>query len=60
MLTPPPSPPLAPQIHGWLMAVGWGVLIPCGIATARSFKDVKGRWFLVHRRAAWSRLCVGG
>ena len=29
------------HIHGWLMAVCWGVLIPLGAIVARNFKDLQ-------------------
>ncbi|KAL4443838.1 hypothetical protein ABPG75_011575 [Micractinium tetrahymenae] len=35
--------------HGWLMAIGWGVLIPLGIVTARHGKRWDPLWFHVHR-----------
>ncbi len=37
------------QAHGWLAAVGWGVLVPGGIVMARSFKDLDRTWFHLHR-----------
>ncbi|PRW60222.1 Ferric-chelate reductase 1 [Chlorella sorokiniana] len=35
--------------HGWLAAIGWGVLVPAGIVMARSFKDLDRTWFHLHR-----------
>ena len=35
--------------HGWLMAVGWGLLIPVGILVARHGKDWDPLWFHLHR-----------
>lgn len=35
--------------HNWLMVIGWGVLIPIGIITARYFKHKGSWWFHVHR-----------
>lgn len=35
--------------HGWLMAVGWGLLIPLGILVARHGKDWDPLWFHLHR-----------
>lgn len=43
------------QAHGWLMVVGWGVLIPLGILTARHAKRWDPLWFHVHR---WAMLCL--
>jgi hypothetical protein len=53
-------PNLIMQAHGWLMAVGWGLLIPLGILTARHGKEFKPPlWFHLHRCdviVAWQRL----
>lgn len=37
------------QIHGWLMAISWGVLVPVGLIFARNFKELGPTWFHVHR-----------
>ena len=42
-----------------LAVIGWGVLIPCGIVFARSFKDADPLWFHLHR-AIMVRRCQGG
>ncbi|KAL4443841.1 hypothetical protein ABPG75_011578 [Micractinium tetrahymenae] len=40
----------AASAHGWLAAIGWGVLVPSGIVMARSFKDARPPlWFHLHR-----------
>lgn len=42
----------ARRAHMWLMAIGWGLLIPLGIVGARMKKtllDAKGSWFQIHR-----------
>lgn len=45
-----PSPPALVQAHGWLMAVGFGLLIPLGIVVARHGKGVRPPlWFHAHR-----------
>ena len=46
---PIPVSLLYPQVHAWLAAIGWGVLVPCGIVSARSFKSLGARWFHLHR-----------
>lgn len=35
--------------HGWLAAIGWGVMVPLGIVLARSFKEWDPKWFHAHR-----------
>ena len=38
-------------IHGALMFLGWGVLIPTGVTVARTMKHMDPAWFNVHRGA---------
>ena len=41
---------LASRIHGALMLVGWGIMLPSGVLVARLFKHrPDGWWFKVHR-----------
>lgn len=35
--------------HGWMAAIGWGVMVPLGIVLARSFKEWDPKWFHAHR-----------
>lgn len=37
-------------VHAWLMTIGWGVLIPLGVLTARFLKSKPNKlWFKLHR-----------
>ena len=39
------------QVHGWLMCISWGCLIPLGVVIA-CFRTVRGSdswWFHLHR-----------
>ena len=49
--THPPTCFTAPltQAHGWLMAVSWGLLIPCSILLAHTAKGWGKWWFHLHR-----------
>ena len=38
-------------IHGALMFLGWGVLIPAGVTVARTMKHMDPTWFNIHRGA---------
>ncbi|KAI8866294.1 hypothetical protein GQ42DRAFT_77198 [Ramicandelaber brevisporus] len=47
--------------HAWLMFIGWGVLVPLAIFSARFARpfDTKLRWFQVHRAAnTLGLLCI--
>ncbi|KAL4422108.1 hypothetical protein ABPG77_003393 [Micractinium sp. CCAP 211/92] len=35
--------------HIWLLIIGWGVCIPCGVVVARCLKGLDPLWFHVHR-----------
>eukprot|EP00891_Asterochloris_glomerata_P006476 jgi/Astpho2/6476/Aster-x0732 len=36
------------QVHGILVTVGWGIVLPIGIWVARSFKTLDPWWFMGH------------
>jgi len=53
----------ARKAHMWLMAIGWGLLVPCGVVSVRAKKSaLPHAWFKVHRAAmTLGYLCgVGG
>ena len=37
------------QVHGILMVVGFGILIPLGVLVARTMKPLDPLWFHLHR-----------
>ena len=37
------------QVHGILMVVGFGILIPIGVLVARTLKPLDPLWFHLHR-----------
>lgn len=37
------------QVHGILMTLAWGVLLPVGAVVARNFKTASALWFHIHR-----------
>lgn len=48
-----PLHPHRAQAHIWLLLVGWGFLIPCGVVIARCFKSHDPYWFQLHRWVGW-------
>lgn len=49
----------AKDAHMWLMAVGWGIIIPLGIVSARAKNLMTKRWFTVHRIIQSIGFCLG-
>ena len=43
------------SVHGGLMLLGWGVLLPFGILCARYLKHRDPLWFQLHRKVQLSR-----
>ena len=38
------------KAHAWFMTIAWGILLPCGVFSARFFRKYKPpAWFRVHR-----------
>lgn len=37
------------QVHGILMVVGFGILVPIGVLVARTLKPLDPLWFHLHR-----------
>eukprot|EP00951_Prasinocladus_malaysianus_P023307 scaffold197607_cov39-Prasinocladus_malaysianus.AAC.1 len=54
----PPKSPLYDLwvSHGVLMALGWGVLLPVGVMSARTLKDKDLFWFNLHRGCNYAGL----
>ncbi|KAK9815929.1 hypothetical protein WJX72_012106 [[Myrmecia] bisecta] len=48
-----------PKIHGWLMVVSWGFLIPVGVLIARYMRSVDPWWFHLHRAIQLTAFLVG-
>ncbi|OAY27468.1 cytochrome b561, DM13 and DOMON domain-containing protein At5g54830 [Manihot esculenta] len=46
-------------VHGFMMLLAWGILLPCGILAARYLKHVKGDgWYLIHVYLQYSGLAI--
>ena len=46
-------------VHGFMMFVAWGILIPAGILAARYLKHVKGDgWFKIHTYLQYSGISI--
>lgn len=41
--------PVFYDVHGLLMAVSWGMVIPFGIVIARTLRDLDPLWFNLHK-----------
>eukprot|EP00884_Botryococcus_braunii_P020368 jgi/Botrbrau1/7014/Bobra.0165s0043.1 len=40
---------LLPKVHGYIMVISWGILIPLGAMVAASLKRFDPLWFQIHR-----------